>query len=294
MSRTPPQAQDKYQLITDKLLTLMEKGTLPWQKPWFGNPPRNLIGGNPYQGSNPLLLTVQMLADQHQDPYFIGYHQAKDQGWQVRKGSKASWILFAGTSSKEVENDQGEKQESRYRIHKWHAVYNIACIDDGDGGRQLQQWIEKYRTTSSISEAKRVEEAEAFITSTGARIQHGGDVACYSPASDRINLPAFSAFTSPEAYYATALHELTHWTGHPTRLNREMKGRYGSQSYAYEELIAELGSAFLCNDIGIQPQLEHHASYLDGWLSLLKGDAKAFLKAATAASRATTFLTTQE
>ncbi|NJL98417.1 MAG: DUF1738 domain-containing protein [Synechococcaceae cyanobacterium SM2_3_2] len=273
----------------------MEQGTLPWQKPWFGNPPRNLIRGNVYQGSNPLLLTVQMLADQQQDPHFIGYQQAKEQDCNITKGSKASWILFAGTASKEVENDQGEKQESRCRIHKWHAVYNIACIDDRDGGRQIQQWTEKYQPNQhTLSEIEWVAQAEAFITSTGARIQHEGDVACYSLASDRINLPNFSTFTSPEAYYATALHELTHWTGHPTRLNREMQGRYGSQCYAYEELIAELGSAFLCNDIGIQPQLEHHASYLDGWLSLLKGDSKAFLKAATAASRATTFLTTQE
>jgi antirestriction protein ArdC len=294
MSRTRSQAQDKYQLITDKLLTLMENGTLPWQKPWFGNPPRNLIGGNPYQGSNPLLLTVQMLADDHQDPLFVGFHQAKDKGWQLRKGSKASWILFAGTASKEVENDQGEKQESRYRIHKWHAVYNIACLDDGDGGRQIGEWREKYQPKETLSESERVAQAEAFITGTGAKIKHKGDVACYSPAADRINLPFFTTFTSSEAYYATALHEITHWTGHPSRLNRDLKGRYGSQSYAYEELIAELGSALLCNDIGIQPQLEHHASYLDGWLSLLKEDAKAFLKAATAASRATTFLTPQE
>ena len=290
MSRTRPQAQDKYQLITDKLLTLMEQGTLPWQKPWFGNPPRNLIGGNPYQGSNPLLLTVQMLADQHQDPYFIGYHQAKDQGWNITKGSKASWILFAGTTSKEVENDQGEKQENRYRIHKWHAVYNIACIDDGEGGRQLQEWKEKYRTTSSISEAQRVEQAEAFITSTGARIQHGGDVACYSPASDRINLPNFSAFTSPEAYYATALHELTHWTGHPTRLSRDQSGSFGSQSYAYEELIAELGAAFLCNQLELIPQTENHASYLAHWLTLLKQDNRLFLKASREASKASDYL----
>jgi antirestriction protein ArdC len=283
---------DKYQLITDKLLSLIQKGTLPWQKPWFGNPPRNLIGGNAYQGSNPLLLTVQMLADQHQDPYFIGYHQAKNQGWQVTKGSKASWILFAGTASKEVENDEGEKQENHYRVHKWHPIYNIACIDDGDNGRQLQQWKEKYQPNQhTLSEKERIAQAEHFITSTGARIQHGGNVACYSPTSDRINLPHFSAFTSPEAYYATAFHELTHWTGHPTRLNRTLEGRFGSQSYAFEELVAELGAAFLCNDIGIQSHLEHHASYLDSWLNILKKNSKAFFKASQLANQAKDFLT---
>ncbi|NJM00559.1 MAG: DUF1738 domain-containing protein [Synechococcaceae cyanobacterium SM2_3_2] len=291
MPRTKPKAQDKYQLITDKLISLMEQGTLPWQKPWFGNPPRNLIGGNVYQGSNPLLLTVQMLASEQADPYFIGYHQAKSQGWQVTKGSKASWIFFAATGTKEVENEQGEKQESRYQIHNWHGVYNIACIDDGDGGRQLQQWKEKYQPTgSTLSEAERVGQAEQFITSSGARIQHGGDVACYSPASDRINLPDFSAFTSPAAYYATALHELTHWTGHPNRLNREMKGQFDSQSYAYEELIAELGAAFLCNQLQLTPQTENHASYLAHWLTLLRKDNRLFLKASREASKASDFL----
>ncbi|MEN9224961.1 MAG: zincin-like metallopeptidase domain-containing protein [Thermostichus sp. DRC_bins_24] len=180
------------------------------------------------------------------------------------------------------------KEERHYRTHRWHPVYNIACIDDGEGGLQLQQWTERYRTTSFISQP--ISQVEDFITSTGAQIQHGGNVACYSPSSDRINLPRFQDFTSPEAYYATALHELTHWTGHPTRLNRKIQGRYGSQSYAFEELIAELGSAFLCNDIGIQPQLEHHASYLDSWLRLLKKDTKAFFRASQLATQAARFL----
>ncbi len=148
------------------------------------------------------------------------------------------------------------------------------------------------KPTQPLPLTERVEGAEAFIRRTGADIRHGGNMAFYAPGPDRIQLPPFEAFRSVEAYYATALHELTHWTRHESRLDRDFgRKRFGDEGYAREELVAELGAAFLCADLGIEGEArEDHAAYLASWLKVLKEDKRAIFQAAAHAQRAADFL----
>ncbi|CAN1213583.1 zincin-like metallopeptidase domain-containing protein [Tumidithrix helvetica PCC 7403] len=142
-----------------------------------------------------------------------------------------------------------------------------------------------------INTDARLASADSFISATRAKIKHGNSGrAFYAPAVDAIMLPEFSQFTSASGYYATAIHELTHWTGHKTRCDRDLSGKFGSKAYAYEELIAEIGAAFTCNEFGITNEIENHASYIDSWIQALKNDKKYFFKAAAEARRASEYL----
>ena len=281
---SPTMTQDKYQLITDQLIQLIEQGNAPWRQPWFINKPKNLLTSQDYRGKNPLILQIQMMARGQTDPYFIGYQQAKEQGWQIIKGCKASWILFAGIATKKKDNDQ----EESYRICQWHKVFNVACIDDGKDGAEIKKRIQKLG--SHPIESIRHDAAEWLWESTNPQLRSGSEMACYNPSTDTIHLPHKDSFISKSGYWATALHELVHWTGHHSRLNRELMHAFGTERYALEELIAEIGSAFLCNEIQISSQMEDHASYLSGWLKILKDDKKAFFKASSAAQKAADYL----
>jgi antirestriction protein ArdC len=140
--------------------------------------------------------------------------------------------------------------------------------------------------------AERIESADRFMMGTGAAISHGGDRAFYAPGPDRVQLPPFEAFRDKESYYATVLHELTHWSGHKSRLDRDLNNRFGDSGYAREELVAELGAAFLCADLGITPEIrDDHAAYLGHWLDVLREDKRAIFSAAAHAQRAADYLT---
>jgi antirestriction protein ArdC len=275
---------DKYELITSKLLEIMEKDILPWRKPWYSSPFMNPITGTIYSGINPLICSIDCLYYGYTQSYFITFLQAKDKGWKVKKGSKSTWIrkLISGTSEKE--NDQGEVIEEGWKSLKFFQTFNIECIDDSESDIKIIDVLPEYGREPNPD--PRLEEVEAFIKGTGAVITFGGDRAFYAPGPDRIRVPNFEDFTSAKAYYGTLLHELSHWTGHESRLARDLSGSFGSQKYAAEELVAELSACFLSNHHQLDPQLEHHASYLQSWMKILKEDKSAFFKAASLASKA--------
>ncbi|MFM8297532.1 MAG: ArdC family protein [Microcystis aeruginosa] len=287
-----PQAIDKFQLITDKLIGLIERGVKPWTKSWHATPYQNLITGHQYTGINPILCGIDSTINQWEHPFFVSFIQAKQVGWTVKNGSKSTWLRWGGTNVKETENPEtGEVELLYYKAFKFHNVFNVACIDDSNSDVKIDSLIRQRKVTISGNNELRLPEIEQFIQQHLPKTQFGGNVAMYHIATDTIRLPEYETFSNATAYYATYLHELVHWTGHQKRCNRPLKNKFGSWSYAFEELIAEIGAAMVCNQLGIDSKLEHHASYLDFWLKILKDDKKAFFDAARLAIGATQYLT---
>jgi len=292
MTKKKAQASDKFQLLTDKLLKLIEQGVKPWEKPWHSVGYGNAITGHQYQGSNPLLAAIDCLINNYSSPLFVGFSQAKGQGWKIRKGSAATWLLWGGTVCKEVTNeDTGETEKRYFNSFQWLNVFNLDCVDDSESDRKIVDVV-KLKGLGDTNAKPRLKGAEALIAAQNAVVKFGGDMACYSSSADKIQMPRYEDFTGAEAYYATFIHELSHWTGHPSRLDRKLGNQFGSQAYAFEELIAELSAAFVCNELGMNSALQNHASYLDHWLKILKSDKKAFLKAAGQAQKAASLLLT--
>jgi len=284
------QPLDKFQLITDKLIDLIEQGVKPWEKPWHSAGYGNAITGHQYRGTNPLLAAIDCLSNGYESPLFLGFSQAQAHGWKIRKGCKATWILWGGTTSKETTDEQtGETTKQFYRAFKWLNVYNLDCIDDSEADNKKADVI-KVAKLGGGNTAPRIADPEALIAAQNAEVKFGGDYACYSSSLDKIQMPKYEDFTGAEPYYATLIHELIHRTGHPSRLDRKLGNKFGSQAYAFEELIAEVGAAFVCNELGITCEIENHASYLEGWLKVLKSDNQAFMKAVSAAQKAASLL----
>lgn len=286
-------AIDKFELVSNQIAELLEKGIKPWERPWIGDAPMNLVSGHKYQGQNPLLCGISMLIQEHAQPYYIGMSQGKELGWKLTKGSKSTWIKFGGTVSKEVEKEDGSVGKEFYGTFKWHNVFNVQCWDDSESDRKISEFTSKIAPFVPKNTDALIADAERFVRMQETPITFGGDSAFYVPSADKIMLPEFHAFRNVESYYATMLHELGHSTGHHTRLNRDLSGSFGSASYAKEELVAELAAAFLCNELEITPQLEHHASYLGHWLDKLRSDKKYFFDAIASAKRASEFLMTK-
>ena len=290
---------DKYALITDQICTLLEQGIKPWRKPWKAGydriPFQNLVTRHVYTGSNPLWCAVSNLTTGHDSPFFITFKQATEQGWQVKKGSKSAWIRFAGIGEKEVENEAGELTKERIHFAKFSSIFSIDCIDDSESHKKIADFVQELADDTPDNPDEKILTIDQFIADTKAVITYGGNRACYSPNFDRIKLPAFEKFSSARRAYATAIHELGHWTGHESRLDREgMKSNsHGDEIYAFEELVAELASAFVCDKLFpeyMAEDLEHHANYLGSWLTGLKHDDQAFFKAVSQAQKAANYL----
>lgn len=282
-TKTKTQPTDKFEIVTNKILSLMQQGIKPWQKQWYGNPCQNAVTKHLYRGVNPLLCTVDMLINQWEHPYFLTYKQAQEKGWQVKKGSKSVWIYFGGKVAKE-NKDTGEL--SFYSTSKWFNVFNIEQVE-GDG---VNQHIDAIHKAQSINKDERIISVEEFIKAQKSKVQNMGDHAFYNASLDQIVVPQFEHFTSATAYYSTLCHEHIHWTAHESRLSRDLSGKFGSSKYAFEELIAELGAAFVCNHLKMEYDLQNHANYLNNWIQVLQSDNKAFMKAASLAQRATKYL----
>jgi antirestriction protein ArdC len=286
--KSSKEACDKFQLLADKLLSLITSGTLPWRKPWHSISYCNAISGHQYQGLNPLLAQIDVLANNYTTPLFAGFSQASEKGWKVRKGSKATWLRWSGTICKEEEDATGEVTETLIRSIKWLQVFNLDCFDDSEADTKIADIVARVKGQENTT--PRIEEAERLISAQKATVTFGGNQACYVPRQDEIKMPHYGDFSSPEMYYAVHIHELVHWTAHESRLNRPIQNRFGSNAYAFEELVAELGAAFVCGELGITPSLEHHASYLEGWISVLRADNRAFFKATALAQKAANLL----
>lgn len=265
-----------YQEITDSIIAELEKGAAPWVKPW--NAPqgadKNIISQKPYRGINRLILAMRGLS--YAVPVWGTYKQWEQLGGQVKKGEKGTKIVF--WSQAKSTNPEGE--EKAYAFAKAYFVFNVSQVDG----------IDIIPSGDTISDNARNESCDKRIAATGANIVHGGDTACYIPSADVIRMPELGVFQSSEHYYATAFHELAHWTSDKTRCDRDLsKGKFGNADYAFEELVAELSAAFLCQHHQIKGDLRH-AGYIQSWLKALKSDSKAIFKASGLAQQATDFL----
>lgn len=284
---------DVYSRVTDRIVSDLEKGVRTWMKPWSSDhalarlpslPLRH--NGTPYRGVNVLLLWGEMVEKGYENPLWMTYKQAETLGANVRKGEHGSLVVYADTFSKTEENEKGEAVEHAIPFMKSYTVFNVAQIENLPDHYYHPTAPRDHGRTPEL-----IEEAEEFFAHTGAAFRHGGNRAFYAPTADFIQLPPVEAFRDAEAYAATKAHELVHWTGHQQRMAREFGKRFADQAYAFEELVAELGAAFLCADLGITPETrEDHAAYLAHWLEVLKDDKRAIFTAAAHAQRALDFL----
>jgi antirestriction protein ArdC len=283
---------DIYQRVTAQIVASLEQGVRPWLKPWnaehaAGRITRPLRGnGVPYQGINVLMLWGAAVERGYAAPIWMTFKQALELGGCVRKGEKGSQVVYASTFSRtETDGESGEESERDIPFLKGYTVFNVEQIDG----------LPAHFTAPAeppLDPVQRIAHAERFFGATGATVRHGGNQACYSVASDFVQMPFFETFRDAESYYATLAHELTHWTRHPSRLDRTFgRKRFGDEGYAMEELVAELGAAFLSADLGLTPEpREDHAAYIGHWLNVLKNDKRAIFTAASHAQRAADFL----
>jgi antirestriction protein ArdC len=283
---------DLYQSVTNRIIAAMEQGTAPWIAPWVTSPeqalPANLSSGHRYRGINVLLLNMVQMANAYPLNRWLTFQQARALGGHVRRGQSGTEVVFF--KMLEVDGDRvyacapAANDGPRHKVVpllRSFTVFNAAQVDD------LPQALTAPPATSEAFDSNAA--AEAVLMACGATIRHGGDRAFYRPSDDMICLPNKEAFVSPSRYYSVALHEATHWSGHPSRCNRVLLGRQHIEAYAFEELVAELGSAFLCSHVGISNEL-HHASYLSHWLTALRSDKKLIFAAASLAQKAADFL----
>ncbi|THE47437.1 DUF1738 domain-containing protein [Enterobacter bugandensis] len=273
---------DVYQTVTNSIIEALERGVKPWVCPWKHNGavsgiPSNFSTGKAYTGMNIMLLWCSAAKHGFQDPRWLTYHQATEQGARIRKGETGTTGIFYKTLEKE--NDAGELE--RIPMLKTFTVFNIEQTD----GLNLDNEISPQPVTGFDP----LPEAEALFKRTGANIHECGQRAYYQPSTDEIWLPERHLFTDAANFYATGLHELVHWTGAESRLDRKKGGKFGSESYAFEELIAELGCAFLMADLGVRGEVQHE-NYIASWLTSLKNDKRDIFQAAGAASKAHQFL----
>lgn len=279
---------DLYARVTNRIVADLEQGVRPWLKPWTSGqsaavtrPLRHT--GEPYRGINVLLLWGAAIDKGFTASTWMTFRQACILGAHVRKGEKGSLVVFADRVTKTETDERGEEVERDIGFLKAYTVFNVEQID-GLPAREAA-------SVPAVPALPLIESAEAFFAATGAVFRHGGARACYVPSADIIRLPDPEAFRDAESYAATKAHELIHWTGHERRLARSFGKRFGDDAYAVEELVAELGSAFLCADLGITPEPRpDHAAYLAQWLDILKADKRAIFTAAAQAQKAAEFL----
>jgi len=275
--------QDLYQAVTDQIIAALESGVAPWVKPWnstepHGGMPYNAISGKAYRGINVALLGMH--------PYptsaWMTFKQAKDIGANVTKGEHGRLIVFFKPFAVKDRNAKpdadGNQAERMIPVLKCFHVFNVA---------QIENLPAKYSASTPVHAV--TEPMKAANVMAQATVIRGGDRACYSPALDTIRLPMPEQFRSIADYEATALHELTHWSGHSSRMAREYGKRFGDQAYAREELVAEMGAAFLCARCGIDGKLQH-PEYIANWLAVLKQDKRAVLTAASHAQKAVDYI----
>ena len=268
-----------YQDVTDSIIKQLEAGAVPWVKPWKADSTadKNIISQKAYQGINRLILGMSSMVQGFDNPAWASYKQWESLGANVRKGEKGTRIVFFSPITKENKTT-GETEQ--YAVLKAYTVFNAAQIE----GLEI---VAAEPLPAAEFTANQL--AEERIVKTGAAISHGGDAAFYAPSVDRIQLPHKASFDCESSYYATAFHELTHWAGAESRLDRTKGKRFADPAYAFEELVAEMGAAFLCQDYGIQGELRH-AGYIQSWLKACRDDNRAIFKAAALAQKAADYI----
>ncbi len=276
--------KDVYSVITDRILAHLENGVIPWQKPWRAGEafwPKNMVSGKRYNGINAFLLAMT----DFKSPFFLTFKQARDLGGTIKKGSKGLPVIYCNkVQGKEADAEKGETESRGYSFLRYYTVFNIEQTE----GIEIPAAASPIATLafSPLEACERICSAYRGAPDVVFRAQR----ACYSPALDMINMPDKETFLSVEKYYSTLFHEYTHSTGHKNRLAREgiIEGhKFGDEIYSKEELIAEMGSAFLCAHANIAPvTLKNSSAYISNWLSKLRNDKRLVIQAAAAAQKA--------
>jgi antirestriction protein ArdC len=269
---------DVYQIIIDRIIRLLEAGTVPWHRPWKGGDqaPQNLVSRKAYRGINVFLLH----AAGYPSPFWLTFRQAKSLGGSVKKGEHPFPVVFW-----KVLEEGEEDEKRRVPLLRYHSVFNVAQCEGID--------VPSLEPTGDFHPIDRCEKVVADMPRR-PEIRHGAERACYSPLDDTVTMPEARLFESPEAYYGTLFHELTHATGHQSRLARKEiveSNRFGSDPYSREELVAEMGAAFLYGHCAIETTtVEQSAGYIQSWLGRLKSDRKLVVIAAAQAQKACDFI----
>jgi len=300
-------AQDLIEKIVAEIIAEIDAGALPWAKPWTdskteGRTRLNLGGlalplrstGEAYRGINILSLWIAASENGFRGRYWFTFKQAQALGGMVKKGSKASGVIYADKAKKEETGENGETIQKTYAFLKAYAVFNSDQIDGLPEKFYLKMPVQAEQPQPE-QPAEPVESIELpgreWLAAIPATIRHGGNRAYFSPAADMIQIPEPGQFKTPQAYTSTLVHELTHWTGHKSRLDRLEHKSWGNDAYAFEELVAELGAAFGCANLGLVPDIRtDHAPYLASWLKALKAEPRALVSAAAKASQAIDYL----
>jgi len=279
-----------YDEVTAKIIAELEGGRIPWVQPWgtkgAANPnlPRNAVTGRHYSGVNVLILWGALFERGFARQAWLTFNQTRDAGGCVRKGEHGVTVVFADRFTPEAEKERARQEADEARaipFLKRFTLFNIAQCDGLPPSLSPEP--------EPLPEREIVPIAEEVIAASGILFRIGGDKAFYSPAADVVQVPPQPAFFDQVNYYRTCLHELTHATGHASRLGRDLTNSFGSKDYAREELIAEMGSAFLCASLGIVPTVRH-SDYIASWLAVLRDDNRAIFRAASAASKAADWL----
>src|SRR5258706_6522251 len=272
-----------YEIVTNKIIEQLEAGTAPWRKPWKAELPCNLVSGKEYRGINPFLLASQGYGQR----YWLTFAQANKLGGHVKKGEKSSIVVFWNVGQEKiVRNADGIERKSKPILLRYYSVFNID---------QTEGIADKLGLGNATPRLPNIEACEAIVNEMpNAPAMQQDARACYRPSTDTVGMPSKSLFNSSEEFYSTLFHELTHSTGHASRVGRdgiEQLNTFGSESYSKEELIAEMGAAMLCGVTGIAPAtLQNSASYLQSWINRLKGDSKLLVSAASQAQKAADFI----
>lgn len=286
------EVRDVYSKITNRIVEDLEKGVRPWMRPWSADNTAGRIvrplrhNGIPYKGINVLMLWSAAVVKGYGSPTWLTFKQALELGGNVRKGEHGELVVFASTFRRAETDDKGEEIERDIPFLKGYTVFNVEQCEG------LPAQYSAKAEPPALPPVARIERADAFFAATGATIRHGGSRAYYAEGPDYVQMPPFETFRDAESHAATLAHELTHWTKHDKRLARDMgRIRWGDEGYAKEELVAELGSAFLCADLEITPEIrDDHASYIASWLKALKDDKRLIFSAAAHAQRAVDYL----
>ena len=285
--------RDIHQEVTDTIISQLEKGTIPWRQPWQGQSskglfdlPYNMVTNNHYQGINIVLLWGATLEKNFDTAEWATFKQWSEKKESIRKGEKGSMIVYYDFLEKE--DDKGELQKIPYL--KSYYVFNRCQLNSYNPQEAKPE-------TDITPLVRRIEVVDSFVENTQAVIEHGAGGAFYRPSEDKIYMPKIEAFqdtqscTATEGYYSTLLHELVHWSGAPKRLDRAKSKRFGDNQYAVEELVAELGSAFLCAEYDIgNVEKGDHANYIASWLKVLKDNKYCIVSAASEASKAVNYM----
>ena len=258
--------------VTDRILKALKAGVAPWVRPWTATAgPTNRKTGTAYRGINIWILNLASM-EQGWSNEWVTFKQAKALGGSVREGEKSTKIIFFNVIPKKDAN--GKETDDTFMLMRFYSVFNV---DQCEGLPEVE--------VEEAPEFERHARAEEIVESTGAKIHYGGNQACYNRLTDKISMPVRESFATPAGFYATAFHELVHWTGSPKRLDRVKGEVFGDKLYAKEELVAEMGSAFLCAEARIDGELQHE-SYIGSWIKALESDERFIFDASTQAQKA--------